>query len=95
MTVPPEDRELSEIDRFNSDEHYFEVSKFIVSLVNEGKLRDKGLDPSNPEPGFYVELYEDLDGQVWRLAVPDKAYRGYLRKLKPIVGPIGLHLSPE
>ncbi|MEM9419536.1 MAG: hypothetical protein AAGA25_10875 [Planctomycetota bacterium] len=51
----------------------------IQTLVKSGDLKELG--PDKTETKFYfTELYEDKDGQVWKLAHPDQATRGYFKK---------------
>ena len=70
--------ELYPIKEFKSEAEFNRVQRQIQDLESAGKLKADGLDPS--EPSFFVERYVTETGETWLLAVPDQAFRGYLRK---------------
>ncbi len=70
--------EMSEIARFNNWDEYHDAEHRLYQLVQQGKLYACGLDPL--EPTKYVQVYKTQDGEVWRLANPDHAFRGYLKR---------------
>lgn len=72
------DTGLREIVSFPTDQAFADTEKLIHSMVNDGKLISRGLDIAKSP--FYLELYQDLDGAIWTLAVPDHAFRGYLKR---------------
>jgi hypothetical protein len=71
-------RNLRTIDEFKTDEEYRAIKDRIERLVGDGKLREQGLDPS--EPFRFIEMYISDEGETWLLAQPDQAFRGYLKK---------------
>lgn len=71
--------ELNEFDKFKNHEEYEYVKGIIVSLVRDGSLHECGLDLS--ETVRYVEIYKASNGETWYLALPDHAFRGYLKKI--------------
>jgi hypothetical protein len=70
--------ELTEVESFPTDRAFYDMDVRIIAMVQKGKLKSLGLDPA--ESGFYVEVYEDLQGTMWKLANPDHAFRGYLKR---------------
>jgi len=70
--------ELIEIENFNNWEEYQDAEHRVRQLVKQGRLSECGLDPF--ESTMYVQVYKTQDGDVWRLAVPDHAFRGYLKR---------------
>ncbi|QDT27566.1 hypothetical protein Enr10x_28840 [Gimesia panareensis] len=70
---------LHEYELFKNDEDYEIVKATIESLVRDGSLKSCGLNPS--ETTRYVEIYKTSSGDTWHLALPDHAFRGYLKKM--------------
>jgi hypothetical protein len=70
---------LSEVDEFKTDKQFTEVKDLVYSLVRTGELRECGLDPK--DPWHFVEVFKSMDGAEWHMAVPDHAFRGYLKKV--------------
>lgn len=71
---------LTEIEGFTTDMQFSAVKDFVYSLVRIGKLKGCGLDPN--EPWRFVEIFTAEDGSEWHMAIPDHAFRGYLRKIR-------------
>lgn len=71
---------LNEVDGFKTDKQFTEVNAIISGLVRTGELRECGLDPS--DPWHVVEVFKAQDGSEWHMAVPDHAFRGYLKKVR-------------
>ncbi|WP_417389148.1 hypothetical protein [Gimesia sp.] len=69
--------QLSEFNTFKNDTEFKEVKRRIEALVKSGDLRECGLDPS--ESTRFVEQYKSSCGDTWHLALPDHAFRGYLK----------------
>jgi hypothetical protein len=69
---------LNEIPRFGTDDEFEATLARINELVRRGLLKERGRDLS--EMSRIVEVYESPDGEMWRLAVPDHADRGYLKR---------------
>lgn len=69
---------LYPVDNFKSNEDFVKTKKKIIQLVDSGELVSEGLDEN--ERVFFIEKYRGLNGELWLLAVPDQAFRGYLRK---------------
>jgi len=69
---------LVEVPEFVSEEHFTNVNLHIHALVREGKLISCGLDPSIH--CFFVDVYKTPGGEIWLLATPDQAFRGYLKR---------------
>lgn len=63
------------VGRFHSHDHYREVKRMINDLVNEGVLREVGLeDVSTP---FLVVRYACRQcGQSWLVTAPDQNFLG-------------------
>ena len=62
-------------------DEYCDAEHRVRQLVKQGRLSERGLDPL--EPTSYVQVYKAQDGEVWRLATPDHAFRGYLKCTPP------------
>jgi len=73
--------ELTEIQNFNNWDEYRDAEHRVRQLVKQGRLSEHGLAP--PEPTAYVQVYMTQVGEVWRLAAPDHAFRGYLKGTPP------------
>lgn len=71
--------ELHEVDEFKTDKQFSEVKEVVYRLVAEGVLRECGLDPG--DPWHFVEVFKSVEGDEWHMAVPDQAFRGYLKKV--------------
>jgi hypothetical protein len=71
---------LQEIEEFATDKQFLEIKKAVNELMATGQLAESGLDSS--DPWHYVEVFKSVDGSEWHLAVPDHAFRGYLRKVR-------------
>ena len=69
---------LSTISKFKTIEEYRAMKDTIAQLVRDSKLREQGLDSS--EPTRFVEIYISDEGETWLFAQPDHAFRGYLKK---------------
>lgn len=69
---------LQEIEAFMSDDAFEKTQQALQELVERGELKKCGLDSN--EVFHYVEVYRDNDGDTWHLAVPDHAFRGYLKR---------------
>ena len=67
---------LKEIESF-SNEEFDETRTTVDRLIQAGKLKSLGLDPT--ERTWLVEMYEDDQGRTWLFAQVDQAFRGYLR----------------
>ena len=70
--------DLVEVPKFRTDKEFQATKARIEELVREGALKECGLDPA--EMVRFVEVYEGSNGDKWRLAIPDHAFRGYLKK---------------
>ncbi len=70
--------QLNEYKTFKNDNEFKVVKTEIEQLVRAGALRECGLDPS--DAARFIELYEDDNGNTWRLGIPDHAFRGFLEK---------------
>lgn len=73
------EKQLHPIEGFKTEAEFSRVLRQIQSLVSTGKLKADGLDPS--EPSFFVQKYVTEKGETWLLAMPDQAFRGYLRRV--------------
>jgi hypothetical protein len=71
---------LSEVSEFTTDQEFARIKQTVYELVAAGELVECGLDPA--DSWHLVEVFRGLDGSEWKLAVPDHAFRGYLRKIK-------------
>lgn len=69
---------LHEVNGFGNDKEFHETKAKIHGLMNLGHLQSLGLDPS--DRSRFVEMYKASNGEIWRLAIPDHAFRGYLKK---------------
>jgi hypothetical protein len=69
---------MQEVERFGNDKQFEEMETKLQLLVRLGQLHAHGFDPS--ERVKLVEIFSTPDGETWRLAHPDHAFRGYLRK---------------
>jgi hypothetical protein len=70
--------DLYPIKEFKSEAEFIRVRRLIDDLVTTGRLKSEGLEPS--AGSFFVERFLSDAGETWLLAVPDQAFRGYLRK---------------
>jgi|GEM_PF-2176559 len=73
--------ELTEKARFSNWDEYREAEHRLHQLVQQGRLYACGLDPL--EPTAYVQVFKTQDGVIRRLALPDHAFRGYLKRTSP------------
>ncbi|MBB4637814.1 hypothetical protein FHS01_003873 [Longimicrobium terrae] len=63
------------VGRFRSHDHYREVKRTINDLVNQGILREGGLE--NPNSPFLVVRYTCREcGQSWLVTSPDQNFLG-------------------
>ena len=69
---------LAEIESFRSDDDLRKTQVHIAEMVQSGELTARGLDAE--ERSRFVEIYETADGEMWHLALPDHAFRGYLKR---------------
>lgn len=62
------------IKKFDTEKDYVKFSESLSTLVNSGKYMRLGLDVKN---GF-VEISYQCQGcsTMWKLSVPDQAFRG-------------------
>jgi hypothetical protein len=60
---------------FPTDGKYLEVARKVNSLKDEGAMTELGLAPECPTE-FVIRYRCQSCGQVWRLSVPDYAFRG-------------------
>ena len=65
--------------KFLHRNHRWLAPSKVTLLVRTGKLRECGLDPK--DPWHFVEVFKSMDGAEWRMAIPDHAFRGYLKKV--------------
>ena len=70
---------ICEVDRFGTDDDFKRTEQSISALISSGELKPMGLDPS--DPFHLVHRFLDNNGAMWHLAMPDQAFRGYLRKV--------------
>ena len=71
--------ELQEVDEFKTDKQFSEVKQVVYGFVADGVLRECGLEPG--DSWHFVEVFKSADGEEWHMAVPDHAFRGYLKKV--------------
>ena len=65
---------------FPSEQEFGDFKRKLDGLVGAGKFEEMGMDNS-PE-AFYHFLHKCANcGYVWRLSMPDQAYRGGFRKI--------------
>ena len=71
---------LLEIKEFATDKQFSETKQVVYGLVADGQLMECGLDPS--DPWHFIEVFKTQDGSEWHMAIPDQAFRGYLKKVR-------------
>jgi hypothetical protein len=71
---------LQEVNEFTTDKQFSQVKDIVYGLVKDGELRECGLDSS--DPWHFIEVFKSIDGSEWHMAIPDHAFRGYLRKVR-------------
>ena len=69
---------MQPVERFPSQNDFLRAKRAIMQKVESGDMVAQGLD--NRFQQFFVEKYLSSDGDLWLLAAPDQAFRGFLRK---------------
>jgi hypothetical protein len=69
---------MNEIDKFESEADYIATSRELFQRVDRGEL--KPLNVQENEPFEHRYFLEQASGEVWILAIPDQAFRGFLKR---------------
>ena len=70
---------ITPIKAFRNESHFSEIENKLELLVISGRLKNLGLI-SNNSPSFVTKYLDTVDDSIWLLAIPDQAFRGYLKQ---------------
>lgn len=76
---------MDEITCFDTEDEYLKAARRLREQVDAGEIEE--LQPTLDEPFLYRRFLEKSSRDVWVLAVPDQAFRGYLKREGP-AGPL-------
>jgi hypothetical protein len=69
---------MDEVARFETEADYLTTAKELRRLIDGGVLQE--LQPDFDQPIVYRRFLEKSSSEVWVLAVPDHAFRGFLKR---------------